>query len=185
MNIEIEAKLKVDSVEQIAGRLSSLGGEFEHQLAQTDYYFDDAQRSLTKADRCLRLRRQLNGREENVLLTFKGPREKARFKRRQEIEIQVESVEMASELLEALGFEKRLVFEKKRQLWRLDNCEITLDELPLLGEFVEIEGPDEEKIADVQRKLGLPGLRHIADSYATLMRRELARLGTEKTEVLF
>jgi adenylate cyclase class IV len=44
-----------------------------------------------------------------------------------------------------------------------------LDQLPLLGDFVEIEGPDEEKIATAQEKLGLSDLSHIAEGYASLV----------------
>ena len=63
--------------------------------------------------------------------------------------------------------------EKKRRLWRLSDCEVALDELPLLGCFVEIEGPDERTIADVQKTLGLSLLPHIQKSYAALMRKKL------------
>ena len=69
----------------------------------------------------------------------------------------------------ALEYEKVLVFEKKRRIWRLGDCKIALDELPLLGSFVEIEGPDDKKIADVQKNLGLADLPHITESYASLV----------------
>jgi len=60
-----------------------------------------------------------------------------------------------------------------------------LDELPLLGGFVEIEGPDGGKIADVQKELGLGNLRHIQDSYASLMDAKLRELGRNDRNVLF
>lgn len=185
MYIEIEAKLKVDSLEEIAARLSNLGAEFCHRAVQTDCFFDDAQNSLTSADKCLRLRRELIDDEERIFLTFKGSREKSRLKKRQEIQIQLQDADAAEQLFGALAFERRLVFQKKRQLWRFADCAIALDELPLLGEFVEIEGPEEKKIADVQKKLDLAHLPHISDSYAFMMRRQLARSGPQKQEVLF
>jgi adenylate cyclase class IV len=70
-----------------------------------------------------------------------------------------------------------LVVEKKRRVWRLGDCEIALDRLPLLGDFVEIEGPDDEKIADAQRSLGLADLPHIIESYAALVDERLHELG--------
>jgi predicted adenylyl cyclase CyaB len=75
-------------------------------------------------------------------------------------------------LLSELGYEEMLVVEKKRRLWRLDRCEVALDDLPLLGCFVEIEGPDEKEIADVQERLGLLDLPHIAKSYAHLIKEQ-------------
>lgn len=185
MDVEIEAKLKVDSLGEIAEKLPGLGAELQHQVLQTDYFFDDAKKSLTKADSCLRLRRESIGSQEKVVLAFKGPREKTQLKKRAEIQISLQDADVASELLEALGFEKKLTVQKKRQLWRLMGCEVALDELPLLGEFVEIEGPGEEQIAEVQKKLGLADLPYIAQSYASLLEDELSRRGIGKREVFF
>ena len=60
---------------------------------------------------------------------------------------------------------------------------MALDELPLLGVFVEIEGPDSRTILQVQEMLGLSRVPHIMDSYATLIDQELSRLGGEQREV--
>ncbi len=169
MCTEIETKLKVDSHKEIIDGLAELGAEFLEEQLQMDYYYDDADRTLTKTDRCLRLRRQLTGENEKLFLTYKGAKEKDNFKKRQEMEIEIKGADSARKLLLALGYEKVLVVEKKRSTWRLGECEVALDELPLLGSFVEIEGPDGEKIADVQRSLGLADLPHITESYASLV----------------
>ncbi len=169
MCTEIEAKLKVDSLQEIERKLAEVGAEFLEEQLQTDYYFDDANSELTKTDRCLRLRRQMVGRTERFFLTYKGPKEKDEFKKRQEIEIEVGDGDSVEKLLSALAYEKVLVFEKRRRIWQLCECKVALDELPLLGNFVEIEGPDSKKIADVQRNLGLENLPHITESYASLV----------------
>jgi len=173
MHIEIEAKIKVDSLQEVAARLSELGAEFLSEYVQKDQYFDDAGRTLTKTDRGIRLRRQKSGNEEKIFLTYKGAREKDRFKKRQEIEMEITDGDSIENLLLAIGYEKAIVFEKKRRVYRLGGCEVALDELPLLGSFVEIEGPDGEKIADVQKSLGLSDLPSIKESYAGLMAAKL------------
>ena len=173
MCAEIEAKLKVDSLQAITERLAQLCAEFLEERLQTDYYFDDADRTLRRTDRCLRLRRQLTGGSEKVFLTYKGAKEKDEFKKRQEIEIEVGNGNSAEKLLSVLGYEKTLAFEKKRRIWRFDECEISLDELPPLGSFVEIEGPDDKKIAEVQKSLGLSDLPPILESYASLIEQKL------------
>jgi len=182
MCVEIEAKLKVDSLREVQNKLGQLGARFWEEQRQIDYYFDDANRGLTKTDRCLRLRRQESDKDEKVFLTYKGAKEKNEFKKRQEIEIEIEigDLESAERMLSALNYEKVLVFEKKRGIWRLGECKIALDELPLLGSFVEIEGPNGDKIADVQKSLGLADLPHIGQSYASLMEEKLHQL--ERTE---
>jgi len=173
MCTEIEAKLKVDSLEEVKQKLVELGAEFLQEQLQTDYYFDDDTSTLKNSDQALRLRRQLTGKTEKVLLTYKGPKSKDNFKKRQEIEIEIKDADSAEKLLFALGYEKALVFEKKRRTWQLGESVVALDELPLLGDFVEIEGPDDKKIGDVQTNLGLANLPHIGESYASLIEQKL------------
>ena len=185
MCTEIEAKLKVESLGQIAERLAKLGADFFQQQLQRDYYFDDAQGQLAKTDRCFRLRRQIAGDDEKIFLTCKGPREQGKFKRREELEVELKDGGSAEKLLAAIGYKKALAFEKKRQVWRLEACSIGLDELPLLGFFVEIEGPDEEKIAQVQEKLGLADLPHIPQSYAFLIKNKLDESGKSQMQMFF
>jgi adenylate cyclase class 2 len=174
MCAEIEAKLKVDSLEEIERKL--LGAEFQAEQIQIDCFFDDVNSILTKSDRCLRLRKQMVGKSESFFLTYKGAKEKSNLKKRQEIELEIKDADSVRKLLAALGYEQSLVVEKKRRIWQLGDCEVALDQLPLLGDFVEIEGPDEEKIDDAQDKLGLSDLSHIAKSYAGLMVQKLKTL---------
>ncbi len=183
MSVEIEAKLKVDSLEEIERGLVERGAEFLAQQLQTDYYFDDTDRTLTKGDRCLRLRREQVDNGERFFLTYKGAKEKSNLKKRQEIDIELKGADSTEELLSALGYKKAMVFEKRRRLWQVGQCLVALDELPLLGGFVEIEGPSEEKISDVQGDLGLANLPHITQSYALLIEEKLRQLGKKEREV--
>jgi adenylate cyclase class 2 len=169
MATEIEAKLKVESLQEIERKLNELGAEFLEEQLQKDYYFDDSAGSLFDSDRCLRLRRQTSAGDEKIVLTYKGAKETGNFKKRRELEVEVSDADSAGQLLSALGYEKALVVEKKRRLWRLGRCGIGLDELPLLGSFIEIEGPDDKTITDVQSSLGVTALPHIAESYAHLV----------------
>ncbi len=169
MYSEIEAKLKVDSLGEVETRLKDLDAEFIEEQVQSDCHFDDADATLTNSDRCLRLRKQISGGYTRYFLTFKGPREQSNFKKRQEIEIEIADADSTEKLLKALGYDKTLSVEKKRRLWQFHGCEIALDELQLLGDFVEIEGPDDEIIAEVQKILGLENLSHIPKSYASLI----------------
>ncbi len=173
MIIEIEAKLKVNSHRKTLRSLSQCGAKFLAEQIQKDYYFDDAKKTLTKTDKCLRLREQLINKNKTFSLTYKGARQKGKFKKRQEIEINLPDGKSTEKLLSMLGYKKVMVVKKSRQLWRFGGCEIALDRPLLLGRFVEIEGRNEKTIAAVQKKLGLAGLQHIPESYATLMAEKL------------
>jgi adenylate cyclase class 2 len=183
MHEEIEAKLKVDSLETVERRLSVSGASFLGETVQTDTYFDTVARDFTRGDRALRLRREKTGQRERLVLAYKGPKQPDDYKKRVEIELEVSDPEAAEALLAALGYDKALAFDKKRRSWRLRDCEIGLDELPLLGTFVEIEGPDSRAILQAQEMLDLSRVPHTMESYACLIERELARLGRDRREV--
>ena len=177
---EIEAKLKVDSLQEVERKLAELGARFLAEQLQINSHFDDANGTFAKTDRCLRLRRQKDDKGERFFLTYKGAKEKSSFKKRQEIEVEIKDVDSVEKLLSTLGYEKALVVEKTRRVWQLDDCEVALDHLPLLGDFVEIEGLDEEKIASVQKNLGLSNLPHISKGYAALVKAKLRELTREQ-----
>ena len=179
MFTEIEAKLKIDSPFEIERRLIALGAEFIAEQRQKDYHFDDAEGTMSRGDKCIRIREQLVDGVAGFFLTYKGPKEKDNFKKRQEIEIEIADAASLRELLSALGYEEKLTVEKTRRLWRLNKCEIALDSLSLLGDFVEIEGPDDKTISEVQNSLGLSNLQHIPKSYAALTEAKLRELGRQ------
>ena len=183
MHSEIEAKLKVDSLEAVEKRLAECGASFLRETIQTDRYYDNAGRDLVHGDKALRLRADQKDGRERFILAYKGPKEQDDYKKRVEIEVEVSDSGTTESLLDALGFVKALAFDKRRRLWRLLGCEVALDELPLLGEFVEIEGPDSATIAKVQAMLQLASVPHIMDSYACLISRELVGRGRGEREV--
>ena len=56
--------------------------------------------------------------------------------------------------LESLGAKRKAYQESRRELWILDNAEITIDEWPYLEPYVEVEGATEEKVKLVSEKIG-------------------------------
>ncbi len=183
VSTEIEAKLKVDSLPQVERKLAACGATFVREVRQTDLYFDTPDRELTRTDRCLRLRRERVEQQERCILAYKGAKEPDDYKKRVETEVEVNDAAATESLLHGLAYQRALAFDKRRRLWRLQNCEVALDELPLLGTFVEIEGPDSGAIARVQMMLGLSDVPHTMDSYASLIERELSRQKAGRREV--
>jgi len=70
-----------------------------------------------------------------------------------EINLDVDSIEKAQELLLFLGCVKKAYQENKRELWKLNDTEITIDEWPFLAPIVEIEGSSENRVKEVAEKL--------------------------------
>ena len=177
MSFEIEAKLKVDSHELVSQRLKEAGAQFVAEQVHLDYYF---RKTENPEDRPLRLRKLKTAQQCKVFLTYKGPKEKSLYKRREEIEFEVSDFDSAKRLLEAIGYYQALAFEKDRQLWHLGGCEVALDTLPLLGKFIEIEGTDESVIKKVQNNIGAGDLEHIKKGYVSLMSKKIDEAGIEE-----
>jgi adenylate cyclase class 2 len=187
MPIEIEAKMKVDDHAAIRERLHECAAEHVGEFLEINSFFDTEDRSLLAADEGLRLRqrRDLATNDEAFILTFKGPRQHGPLKSREEIELTVGSGHDAMDLLLSLGFARVLTFEKKRQSWRLDGCQVELDDVPHLGLFVEIEGPREDLVMSVRDKLGLSARPVIKASYIAMLMTHLQERGIADRVVTF
>jgi adenylate cyclase class 2 len=172
MAVEIEAKLRVDSLQQVAKGLERLGASCEGELLEIDHYLDDGSLSLAADDSALRVRCRPGAGDGRISVAYKGRPRPGRFKEREEIEVPVAGGDSVFELFARLGYETRIIVKKTRQTWRACGCVVALDRVERLGHFVEIEGPDQEAIADVQRRLGLGDIAHIADSYASMLSAE-------------
>ena len=169
MGIEIEAKIRVESLEPVRERLAGLGVKCAGTVYQRDIYFDSAGNEMKRGDRALRLRIEKTEAKQKIKLTYKGPRQGGAFKNRVEIEFGVDDERAAGELLNELGYRQGVIVEKTREVYRFGDCEIGLDSLSGVGLFVEIEGASEEAIHAVQKTLGLAEFAHTSESYASMV----------------
>jgi predicted adenylyl cyclase CyaB len=171
MPIELEAKFKVESHDAVRACLHSAEATRAGCVMETNHIFDDASQTLLAGGRGLRLReyQAIDGCCPQTTLTFKGPRQPGEFKNREEIECSVDPPQAGLDILRSLGFIERICFQKKRESWRLDVCNVELDEVPHLGCFVEIEGPDEQAIRRAQKTLSLDDAEMIKQSYVALL----------------
>ena len=187
MAVEIEAKMSVESFDAVRARLRELGARPAGARLETNRFFDTADGHLRKAGEGLRVRveRTDGAGGERAIITWKGPRRAGPLKSRAEVELEVASGADAETLLQKLGYVLALSFEKRRESWTLDGCKIELDELPRLGMFIEIEGPDEGTVMSVRQRLGLSGHALIGDGYASLLRKHLKARGEERNEIRF
>ena len=71
-----------------------------------------------------------------------------------ELLFKVDDFDKAMELLSTIGCKQKSYQETRRELWNLDDVEITIDEWPFLEPFIEVEGTSEKKVKAVSEKLG-------------------------------
>lgn len=187
MPVEVEAKMAAPDLEPVRATLKRLNATGGKLTLETNIFFDTPDTALLKSGSGLRLRtnRDAASGKETHVITHKGPLLAGAVKSREETELIVESAEDAAALLAKLGFRKTLTFQKRRESWKLGSCKIELDELPHLGTFVEVEGPDEATVIDVREELGLGDRPIIKTSYIGMLVDYLAKRGEKATEVKF
>ena len=161
--IEVEKKFRLTKRQRdaVLKRLPEVGASLEGEdFEENTLYHGDA---LDTGSCVLRLRRV----GTKATLTYKKRLPiSSPIKQQREEETAVADPEAMGAILEALGFTPALVYEKRRQTWRLGNTEIVIDVLPF-GLFMEIEGRVSD-IKAVERKLGLKGLRAEHATYPQL-----------------
>ncbi len=174
-NHEIEVKFAVAGHGAVVEALAGEGGRLVGSFEQTDQFYDTPGARLRDGGCGLRIRRlvllagdagKIDTRPE---VTFKGPRRKdVRAKIRPEYQTRLDDAEAMEKIFAACGLEPTAVVCKKRTSYRLQDCQVELDELPDIGCFVEVEGPDEKTVFAVSERLGLTG-EPVGESYLAMV----------------
>lgn len=188
MPLEIEIKMRLSDVAALEKKLRSVGARRIVQLHEINTFLDTPRGKLRKSDQGLRVRietHRATGKHRNVIITHKGPRKAGKAKSRPETEIHTHDASHAIALFEALGYKTTLAFEKHRDRWKLGDCHIELDHVPLLGRFVEIEGPSEAQIMKVRQKLGLGKTPLVKLGYASMLSRQIKKQRIDSREIRF
>ncbi len=162
--LEIEAKFYIANLEALQTTLVACGAQLvDPRVLETNLRFDTTGDELQANHRVLRLRK-----DHGAHLTYKDDaRIEDGAQVRREIEFEVSDFSAARQLLEALGYEVVIIYEKYRTTYKLDDCEVVLDELPI-GNFCEIEGVDVARVQHVSEILGLYWHNSIPISYLAL-----------------
>lgn len=187
MATEIEAKIRFDDFDLMRRRLAKAGAQRVKSVFEVNTFFDTSSRKLLRQDKGLRLRENKDDAsgQSTFVITMKGPQLAGALKSREEHEINVEPGPAARDLLQALGYDVILAFEKRRETWMLESCHVELDELPVLGRFVEIEGADDGTVLAVRQKLQLDDEPLIRIGYSKMLADYLQERGTGGREVRF
>jgi predicted adenylyl cyclase CyaB len=171
--LEIEVKVQVADHAAVRDRLRDLGAAHDGLVRETNLFFDRPDGSLRKSDRGLRVRLSrppgAPAADARALITSKGPAAATGLRSREAFDVHATPADQVIPLLLALGFVQILSFEKDRDSWRLDDCLVELDTLPVFGHFVEVEGPSEGTVLAVQQKIGLGTLPPHHTSYSRMV----------------
>jgi adenylate cyclase class 2 len=170
--LEIELKVRVDSLDPIRQNLKDRHAEFRGQQHEHDIYYNAPHRDFGSTDEALRVRYT----KDRAVITYKGKKlPDLGLKAREELNTAVESGEVFEAILDRLGFTKTAEVNKWRETYRLENASFALDTVEGLGTFAEIEIMAEDNGADatgtimkLAKEMGISG-EPILASYLELL----------------
>lgn len=179
---EIEAKVPVTDPAAVLQAIAAAGAEPRGSWIETDAFFDHPDQRLRKSDSALRLRRRQPlddlahaacAAGPTALLTYKGPRVAGRMKVREELEVALPDPEAMEGILLRLGYQQTFCYQKQRRTWRLEGAEVTFDQVPHLGTFVEVEAVTEDQVDRLLDRLGFADVERLTTSYLAMLLRTL------------
>lgn len=180
--LELEAKLWVADLAEIEARLQATGALLKlPRVLERNIRYENTRHDLTASGIVLRLRQ-----DSRIRLTYKGPAEEspsAGLQSRFEAEVTVDDFDTMALILERLGYQPYMTYEKYRTTYMLAGAEVVLDEMPY-GQFVEVEG-NAAAIEAAITVLGLTDAMRFGASYGQLFDYVRANLGLTMRDLTF
>lgn len=164
-NQEIEVKFLISDLPALLIKIENLGAvTLRPRMLEVNLRYDTHDRKLSDRAQVLRLRQ-----DDQAILTFKSPGEIVDgVISRTELEVVVSDFQSTRAILEALGFQVFMTYEKYRQNFQLNGLVASVDEMPY-GNFIELEGSSPEHVRATAALLGLDWGQRINLSYTALL----------------
>ncbi|MGB3945427.1 MAG: class IV adenylate cyclase [Candidatus Saccharimonadales bacterium] len=147
MQTEIEAKFRIESIEQIRAKLTAVGATCIHPMRLM-------KRALIEEPHHANENSFIRIRDEGdrVTLTYKR-REAETIHGQKEVEVVVSDFDKTVELFSVAGWQYTTFQESRRETWMIDDAEVVIDEWPWVDPYIEIEADDEATLRAVADKL--------------------------------
>jgi adenylate cyclase class 2 len=150
METEWEATFWPVEKDEVRARLAALGATLiypERLMRRVNFYPPDMEYAG-------RARVRVRDEGDRITLSLKENNETGNMQEQKEVQLRVDNMDNAVLLLESLGCKKKNFQESRRELWKLNGAEVTIDEWPHLEPLVEVEGISEDHVRDVSTTLG-------------------------------
>ncbi len=146
MNKEIEIRILNIDKDKFIKEILSLGAKKDSDFLQRRYTYD-----FNPVDKHKWIRLRTN--DKKTTITIKEVVDKKSMSGTNELEIEVSDFNKTNLVLEKLGYNHRNYQENYREIYYLDDVEISIDSWPLIPAYVEFESKSEEKINSLLEKL--------------------------------
>jgi len=180
MSSEVEIRALVPNATAAEDALRDAGFACTAAFEQLDMMYDRPDGALFRSGQKIRIRVEGNHAE----LTYKGAFQgDASASRRTEVNVLIQPKDTGSlsELLEALGYPLLFQVRKARNVFRAGAVTATLDDWPIIGPMLELEG-DEADIKEVAEAT-FPGIEFANYRLKTLFEKVCAERGLSLAEL--
>ena len=147
--VEVEVKLKIDSVDLIEKKLVEIGFKKEQTLQEIDYYYNGVDRDFRQSGEALRLRltESLDGSavvadrpgDPLIQMTYKGPKLDNVSMSRVEHQVNIDDFETMQSILSSLGYKPVMPVMKLRRELFSEEMAACVDTVDGLGDYLELE----------------------------------------------
>lgn len=140
---EIETRTIIENIDEIKNNLNELGFINKGKFIQHDIMLDTPNAEIFNSMRKLRIRIETDKAE----LTYKGKFEdRDDLAKRIELNINIDKsdIEKYIKIFSDIGYPVCFQIKKTRELWKKDNIKVTIDNWPIVGNMLEIEGEEEQ-----------------------------------------
>src|ERR1700761_1355318 len=152
--METEVKIRVADRKELEQKLPQLGfRRVTDRTLERNTLYNKPDRELRNSRQILRVRQYGDKWVVTHKRVPKDAKEEGPHKSRLETETLVEDGPVMGQIFEGIGFGPVFVYEKWRTEWADQTGHCVVDETPL-GDYAELEGPD-EWIDDIAQKLGI------------------------------
>lgn len=145
MKNEIEAQFLDIDKEAMRIRLKEIGAKLEKpEVLMRRVVFYTGEHSFAR----------VRDEGDKIIMTYKNISDKNSILGTKEVNVEASSYDDAILFLRGCGLEIKARQETRREIWSLDRVEICIDTWPWIPTFMEVEGPTEESVWEVAKKLG-------------------------------
>jgi adenylate cyclase class 2 len=185
MQIEYEASFTNIDKDDIRSRLKKAGAQMIYPEFLMKRYVWHFPKGYEIKGGWIRVRQEA----DKVTMSVKIIKDNKHIEDQKETCLTVSSFEDAREIINTIGCQEIAYQESKRELWKIGEVEITIDEWPFLEPFVEIEGPNEQAVQEVAKLLDFDYSQAIFGSvdfqYAAKYGITLEQINTKTTHIVF
>jgi len=161
IKMEVEVRAKVKDPASLKRKLKRLGAKFGRDLAQKDWLFYSQEAIRTKKQRPGNFLIRIRSQNSKYFLALKGLTNRKGVW--EEYEMAIDDPKQARKMVERMGLNLVLVFEKKRTPGKLGKIVFCLDQVKHLGSYLEMEiittkergKAAQQKIKEIFQKLGI------------------------------